>query len=379
MRILQVITRNDLRGAEVFVGLLSETLAERGHDVCIAALYAPTVRSQPLAVDRSVQVVELNGRVKGRIETTTGYRLLRTVRQFRPDVVQANAFHALKYLVLVKRLSRAGWPIVYRNVSMASGWIEKSWKRRWGTWLFRHVERVATVSDMSKTDLCQAYRFPETHAITVRRGIRIPGHVQRERARRQLAELASISPQHPLLLHVGGFTREKNHAGLVEAFEQILQNHPDAQLVLCGDGPLRPDIEQAVKATGMSSRVSFLGNRSDAAKLTAGADVLLLTSHIEGIPGVVLEAAAQKVAAVCTDVGAVAEAVIDGQTGVLVPAGDMTGLGQAASRLISETAVRERMGSEARELVARQHDLEQTTTQFEAMYADALGGRRAVV
>ena len=378
MRILQVITRNELRGAEVFVGLLSQTLAARGHDVCIAALYAPTTRSHPLAVDEDVRVVELNGRVKGRIEAATSYRLLRTVGEFRPDVVQANAFHAMKYLVLTKRLTGAGWPIVYRNVSMASGWIDKSWKRRWGTWLFRHVERVATVSDRSRLDLCQAYRFPETRATTIRRGIRIADQVQRDAARCRLAELAPVDTNRPILFHVGGFSREKNHAGLVVAFQQILQDHPDAQLVLCGDGPLRSDIDQTVEAAGMSSHVFILGNRGDAAELIAGADVLLLPSHIEGIPGVVLEAAAQEVPAVCTNVGAVAEAVIYGETGILVPAGDMIALGQAASRLISDTAVRERMGSAARDLVARQHNLEQTTTQFKTLYADALRSRRAV-
>ena len=378
MRILQVITRNELRGAEVFVGLLSQALTARRHDVCIAALYRPTEQSHPLAIDSDVQFVELDGRVKGRIEVAASCRLLRTVRKFQPDVVQANAFHALKYVVLSKRLTGARWPIIYRNVSMASDWIEKPWKRRWGTWLFRHVKRVTTVSDKSKVDLCQAYRYPEMRAITIRRGIRIPRHVRRDQARRQLAELTGVNPLSPLLFHAGGFTREKNHAGLVVALQQIVKSRPDAQLVLCGDGPLRADVQHAVEAAGMSSRVTFLGNRDDAAVLIAGADVLLLPSHIEGIPGVVLEAAAQEVPAVCTDVGAVAEVIIDGRTGFLVPAGDMTALGQAASRLISEPEVREQLGRAARDLVIRQYDLEQATSQFESLYADALGSRRAV-
>jgi glycosyltransferase involved in cell wall biosynthesis len=368
VKILQLVTRNELRGAEMFAALLSNRLAQHGHEVCFAALYTCPYDTPRLPLNSEVNGVELGGRVKGRIEPGVWVALRRLAKQWRPDVVQANAFHALKYAVLTKRLGGGRWPIVYRNISMASNWIARPWQAWWGRWLFRSVAHVVSVSDASAADLCQTYRFPADRISTVRRGVEVPDSVDRHLARRRLAELIAFDQDDPILFHIGGFTAEKNHVGLLAAFRRIQQELPNSHLVLCGDGPLRERVQNEVRQGGLERQVHLLGNRADAGDLLPAAELLLLTSHVEGIPGVVLEAAVRGVPSVSTNVGAVREAVRDGETGVLVPDGDMPGLARAACDLLADSVRRKAMGEAARSLVAGQHDLNDIVVKWERIY-----------
>ena len=106
------------------------------------------------------------------------------------------------------------------------------------------------------------------------------------------------------------------------------------------------------------------------AELMAAADLLVLSSRVEGIPGVLLEAAARGVPAVSTHVGAVSEALSDGRTGLLVPPGDPAALGAAIGRLLDDPDERRALGAAARERVRRDFDLERITDRFFDLYRE---------
>ncbi len=372
MRILQLVTRNELRGAEVFAGQLSDALVGRGHSVVLAALYR---RLDPKTATLELQrtrAVELDSCEKGRIELRTLLRLHRLVREFRPDLVQANGFHSLKYASILKRLTRVRWPIVYRNISIASVWIRRGVQTHWGHWLARSIAYVASVSDASAADFADTYGVEGARTITIHRGIEIPHQLDPPRMRSRIRELIAVKSHAPLLVHIGGYTEEKNHSGLLDAFQVVHESHPTARLVLFGDGPLRTDFERRVQAVGLVSNVHCLGNRTDARDLLAGADILLLPSHIEGIPGVVLEAAARKIPSVCTDVGAVHEAVQNGVSGILVQPDDMAEMARATCELLNDNDRRRSLGEAAYRHVQSHHDMQRTVTRFEELYRTAI-------
>ena len=375
MKILQVITRSELRGAEVFAAALSEHLAQRGHDVCLAALYS--VPSPASLATKDVQRVEFDGKVKGRIEPRTWLRLLWLLRRLRPDVVQVNGFHALKYIALAKRTGCFRGALVYRNISIASGWVRGGVHRRWGRWLVRPVSYVASVSDASRADFIETYGVDPSRAITVRRGITASNGTPRAAARRRVCKLVGVESNAPLLFHIGGFTEEKNHGGLLAAFREAHAHFPQTHLVLCGDGPLRLDFERQVQTAGLADFVHCLGNRPDARELLAGADLLLLPSRIEGIPGVVLEAAVCKVPSICTEVGAVREAVENGKSGLLVPADDMAAFANAICELVADANRRRSLGDEAFRYVREHHGMQNAVDRFEDVYRKAIDGSGA--
>jgi glycosyltransferase involved in cell wall biosynthesis len=93
-------------------------------------------------------------------------------------------------------------------------------------------------------------------------------------------------------MHVGNFTPAKNHAALIVIADALLARRRDMVFVLVGDGPLRPTVEAEVDARGLASFFRFAGTRDDVPALLHAADVVVLPSHWEGLPGVVLEALA---------------------------------------------------------------------------------------
>ena len=163
---------------------------------------------------------------------------------------------------------------------------------------------------------------------------------------------------------------------MIEAFANIHQQRPDVHLFLFGDGELRPRVERQIRQHDLGVRVHVLGSRGDATRLVAGADLLLLPSLIEGIPGVILEAAAQRVPAVATDVGGISEAVESGERGVLVPLGDREAFVEAILRLLDDEALRRQMGEAARAFVCEHYAIDKTAVAFERLYLDLLRERQ---
>jgi L-malate glycosyltransferase len=351
----------------VFASQLSDGLISRGHEVKLVGLLPPP--ADPL-MPSLAEVEDVAGGSGSRLSYGLVLELGRLLRRLQPDLVQANGSVTLKYAALTKRWSRESWPLVYRNISMASYWIRRPGQRWWGRWLLRAVDHVAAVSERSRVDFGDTYRLPESRISTIPIGVEIPAvhHPARERAR--LTRLANVPDDSQIVIHVASFTPEKNHYWLIQAFGGLAKRNPRSRLLLVGDGPLRPGIEAAAAAAGLGARVRFLGTREDVPQLLAGSDLLVLPSLIEGISGVILEAAAQGIPTVATEVGGVPEAVKDGRTGRLVPPGDMGAFVSAVGELLDDPARRLAMGDRALAFVRGHYAMDGIVGRFEGLYSE---------
>jgi glycosyltransferase involved in cell wall biosynthesis len=162
-------------------------------------------------------------------------------------------------------------------------------------------------------------------------------------ARRRLG----LPEANPVIVCLANFTPTKGQAGIVDAMATLAQKFPGIRAVLAGDGPELPALRARAVARGVAENVLFPGSVSVPWDLLRAADVFVLASEIEGLPLVVLEAMSQGVPVVATDVGGMPEAVVDGVTGSLVPAGDTAALTAAIVRILSDPAMAARMRSEA--------------------------------
>lgn len=366
MRILQLVTRRQHRGAEVFAAQLGDALVQRGHQVVLAGLYAPP--PNPLTPGAAATADLLDASSVGRLSPRAVGRVADFVRTGEFDLVQANGSDTLKYTALARRLRAGRWPLVYRNISLASYWLRYPGQRAWGRWLLRAVDHVAAVSEQSREDFRRTYAVPESRISTLPIGVHIPERPHREEARRRLLELAGVPADAEILAHIGSFSPEKNHLWLLESFVEIRRERPAVHLLLFGDGPLLPTVRAAVAEHGLEPSVHLLGRHADVSELVAGAELLVLPSRIEGIPGVILEAAAQGVPAVATAVGAMHEAVRDGETGVLVPLDDRPAFVGAVSGLLADPRRRRQMGVAARAYVTESFGMERVVDAFERLY-----------
>ncbi len=180
-----------------------------------------------------------------------------------------------------------------------------------------------------------------------------------------------------IILHVARLVQVKGTLHLLRAFARL---GGEAELVIIGDGPLRRSLSAEAVALGIQARVRFLGALPQAEVLAwmRKAAMLVLpsvrtgTGRIEGLGMVSLEAAATAVPVIGSDIGGIPEAVIDGETGFLVPERDDAGLASKIGRLLADQTLRQRMGTAARRLVTQKFDLVAQTRVLETLYDEAL-------
>lgn len=165
----------------------------------------------------------------------------------------------------------------------------------------------------------------------------------------------------------------KGHRYVLEAMPEILREFPDAKLVLAGEGPVRPYIDQWKEELGIAGSVIMLGHRDDIEAVIAAFDVSVMASYAsEGIPQFALQSMASGRPVVGTDVGGIPEVVQDGVTGMVVPPKDPAALASAVKRLLADRALMARMGEAGRALVLERHTTDRMLDDIEAVYGKVL-------
>jgi glycosyltransferase involved in cell wall biosynthesis len=145
--------------------------------------------------------------------------------------------------------------------------------------------------------------------------------------------------------------KEKNVGMLFEAVRRLVHDGREINAVIVGDGDQRQTLMSLAQSMGLKSRVRFLGYRERPAEILPAFDIFTLTSLIEVMPISILEAMACGVPVIATAVGAVAEIVVDGETGYVVPSQDVDALTDRLRRLSDDADLRRRMGEHGRRRV----------------------------
>ncbi|HET6779359.1 MAG TPA: glycosyltransferase, partial [Gemmatimonadales bacterium] len=170
-------------------------------------------------------------------------------------------------------------------------------------------------------------------------------------------------------LAVGRFEVAKDYPNMLRAFARVREAQKDTVLLLVGGGSLQGETEALTRSLGLTSAVRFLGMRPDVPELMSAADAYVMSSAWEGMPLVLLEAAAAGLPVVATLVGGNQEVVLHEETGLLVPPNHSDSLGDAMLRLMrSPEAERRSMGRRGREYVQRQYRLGRVVDRWEEVY-----------
>jgi glycosyltransferase involved in cell wall biosynthesis len=159
----------------------------------------------------------------------------------------------------------------------------------------------------------------------------------------------------PRLIAVGRLKAPKDFLTLLRAFAALPSGSFEALLV--GDGPDRPAVEAEIQRLGLQTCVELAGERGDVPALLADSDLFVLSSRSEGLPVSVLEAMAAELPVVASGVGGLAELVVDGETGILVPPGDFSALAAALGGLVEDRELRRSLGAAGRARAETSFDL----------------------
>ncbi|HZW31798.1 MAG TPA: glycosyltransferase, partial [Isosphaeraceae bacterium] len=191
-----------------------------------------------------------------------------------------------------------------------------------------------------------------------------PPAVDRRAVRAELG----FAPEAPLVLFAGQLAEQKRVGDLLKALDLLQHVQPDVVTAIAGDGPLRDQLEETAHGYHLDGQVRFLGHRDDVPRLLAAADVLVLPSAYEGLPNVVLEAMQFAKPVVATAAPGTTEVVVDGETGVLVPIGDVTGLTRSIRDLVRDPALARRLGEAGRARAAAHFGAAGMIAQFAELY-----------
>jgi glycosyltransferase involved in cell wall biosynthesis len=164
----------------------------------------------------------------------------------------------------------------------------------------------------------------------------------------------------------------KDHPTLLHATQILRARFPALHLVLIGDGPVRESLETLTRSLGLEDGVTFVGEVRDGGNYHHGFDISVLCSVSEGFPNTLVEAMAAGRPVVATAVGGSVDAVVDGETGLLVPPSSAEPLAHALSRLIEDPALRRRLGDAGRVRASTLYTATETVVKLERMYEGLL-------
>ncbi len=322
------------------------------------------------------------------------------VREVRPWK-DLNALWQLR-AILKDEVDKSGLPVIVHTHSSKAGIVG-----RWAAWLagvpaivhtyhgfgFHDYQRLPVrrafllaerltgrVTDhvvaVSRANLDKALKLsiarPQRSEV-IRSGIKISEFERRDVDKGAIKKEMSFDEDAPLVLMVACFKPQKNPVDFVKMAAAVAGRVPEARFAVAGDGALRPDMEEAVRAHGLDDKVRLLGWRRDVPSLLWASDVLVLTSLWEGLPRVYPQAMAASVPIVGTRVDGAAEAVADGVNGRLVGPGDVAGLADYVTELLKDPAAAAAFGEAGRRKVD-EFDIDLMVRRQEELYSKLIYG-----
>jgi glycosyltransferase involved in cell wall biosynthesis len=364
MRIFLLSTSMGMGGADQQILILARAMRARGHEVRIVTL-APLgpMGLEARADGIPIESLELRRSIG---DLPRVIRLARMIRSWQPDLLHSHLVHANLLASTLRPITRVpalistihsindGGPLRMAAYRLTSGQVDR----------FTIISRLA------------AERYVAIGAVPASLVQVIPNAVDTDRFRR-LPEARTVLRKELGLDHqfvwlaVGRFEEAKDYPTMIAGFARLGVSRPDSYLLLVGKGSLRENVEALLREHGLEQRVRFLGVRRDVPELMSAADGYLLSSAWEGMPVVLLEAAAAELPVVSTRVGGVAEVVDDGSTGLLVPPGDPKALAGAMEAIETlHPAARAAMGARGRALVEQRYGTRQIMEMWERLYGE---------
>ena len=366
MKVVHIIKATRISGAERHLLILLPALKARGIDVHLILLEDPAHPVDDMAhqlTEADVPVWRIP--IYRHNDVQVIGRIRHVLRTLHPDIVHTHLIHADLYGTAAARLSRVRTVISSRH-------NDDNFRRLLPVRTFHRLLWLMTDAGIAISQAIARFCIevegaPARKITTIYYGLPL-NIVDRKQARSALRDELKLSSDTTLVGMVCRLIEQKGVIYGLRAFARIEPQFPAAHLVIAGDGPRRSALESEAKTLGLADRVHFLGWRSDTPTVMAALDLLLMPSLWEGFGLVLLEAMAQTVPIIGSDVSAIPEVVLEGETGRLVPPRDTGALATALAELLSDEAGRRHMGLMGQERVETTFSVAHMVDQTLALY-----------
>jgi len=298
--------------------------------------------------------------IRGRSDVRAIVQHRRAFRWLEPDLVHFNlSTMSSCQWALAAALTIPGLPVVVLEHAPVGTW--SSWSNRLKRITSARADAHVAVGDRAARLIEELGSLPAGSVRVIHSGVPI---VELDPPERTTDDFT-----------IGMLSRHDPVKGIDLAVRAVARMGEGSRLVVVGDGSERPALEALVAGLGVGDRVELRGWDDRARDLLPTFDVYLLPSRIEALPVTVMEAMQAGVPVVATDVGSVREAIDDGETGVVVPVGDVDAIVGALIGLRDDPARRRAMGERARAVGLERFDCDAAVRRWEALYDEVLTRR----
>jgi glycosyltransferase involved in cell wall biosynthesis len=355
LRVLHVDSGREWRGGQNQVLLSCLGMKARGHEVALACRRASPLHERAEKAGLEVAPVDFGGELSPR----PAFQVARALGRLRPAVVQAHDPHALT-ACHAARIGGAHAPLV------ATRRVDFRPRGPLAVWKYQAAVRVVVVS-RAIHDVMTGAGVDAARLRLVYEGVpdRAPAAGGQE-ALRALGIPAGV----PVIGNVAALVDHKDHPTLLRAAARVLAQRADARFVIVGDGERRDALAALARDAGIAGSVTFTGFRDDVDRLLPAFDVFCLSSHMEGLGTIVLDAMAFARPVVATAAGGIPESVVDGVTGRLTPTRDDAALAAALLELIEDPARALSLGQAGRRRFEECFSAERMVAETLAVYAE---------
>ena len=299
----------------------------------------------------------------------------RVINYERIDIVQCvSQFSCLMGWLAIKFSDRKPALIPSIHTTLNVSFKQEYQDRFVYQWILRDSDRIIFVCKAQKDFWEAKYSFlHQKNPVVIYNGVDPeyfnPDNVHSGRA--SLRKSFTVPEDAFVICCVAGFRQEKGHLHLIEAISHL--NNHNVYLLLAGEGPLKPEIKNFVTRKGLTDRILFLGNIADVRPVFAASDISVLSSvAVESFSWAMLESMSMGVPVVASDIGGLSEAIISGETGILVKPGDSSMLCEAIRHLIEDRTNLLKMGENARSTITKQFTTQSMTTETEKVFYEIL-------
>jgi glycosyltransferase involved in cell wall biosynthesis len=311
---------------------------------------------------------------EGPYDLSTLHKLKRLVKEVKPDLIQT---HAVKAHFLT-RLS--GLPRSIPWIAFHHGYTFTTWRtelyNELDRWSLKRASQVVTVSSVSVEQLTSKGIHEEKikvihNAVPASYTID-PGNTSQIGA---LRASLGIPVGQKVILSVGRLSKEKDQVSLVEAMSEMRGPYP-AYLLILGDGPEQKTILERARVLGVTKRVILAGHKDEVRPFYALADVVVISSRLEGSPNVLLEALAAGVPLVATAVGGIPEMVKDGEHALLVQHGNARQMANCIDKVLGSKDLTQSLVEHGKMLIRARFSPAERARTLSEMYVNILESNR---
>lgn len=321
-------------------------------------------------VETGVEIIRIHKRHS--YDFTVAVRLARFMRQFQPAIVHTWLFTGSLWGRLAAAMAWAPVIVAAERSVRPDGHDAKP--LRLANKVLAPVTDVITANSQAGISALQRQGYAVDKLRLLRNGVDTalfspngqPGQ------QTQIRSSLHISPDTLLLGMVARLDYPKDYATLLNAIRIVVDAGFDVHCLIIGTGPHRARLESLASDLGIAALVHFLGERTDVSCLLQSLDVFAFSSLWEGMPNAVLEAMACGLPVVASDVAGTAEAVVDGVTGFLTPAGDADALADRILQLLRDPKLRAAMGEAGRARAVAGFSMEAMVAQTIGLYDELL-------